>query len=183
MAFLMTHKYFKVIIDTEQYSGNFEREMFSFITGLQNPRQDGIEEYCAKNIVNLEWWEDHSIEEDDDEYGPQQMGIQVTPNWFNNGMGKHKRADDPDISNFKHKCPAYLSVGIFVDEVPPENVIKEIKKRAKEFCDFYGNILVASNANIGTKAGDRLTYTGLRIVEVVGKRKQKETAVYEDLVS
>lgn len=183
MGFLMTHKYFKIIIDTEQYSGNFEREMFSFITGLQNPRQDGIEEYCAKSIINLDWWEEHSTEEEHEEYGPQQMGIEITPNWFNNGMGIHKMADDPKISTFKHKCPAYLSVGIFVDEMPPENVIKEIKKRAKEFCDFYGKILFANDITFSAGVDDKLNYTGMRIIEVAGKRKQKETVVYEELNS
>lgn len=174
----MKNKYFKIIIDTEQYAGNFERQMFSYITGLENPREDGIGEYASKSILNLNWWKEHATEEEHPEYGPQNMNIEITPNWFNDGKGRHKKADDPNIDNFKHKFPAYLSVGIFVDEVPPQNVIEEIEKRAKDFCNFYGKIFNENNIRINQlKLTDTLTYSGIRIIEVVEEKKNKEVLV------
>ena len=56
-----------LIIDTEQYSGNFEREMCAHITGQVgecNVGYDVAEEYSEK-IEHVDWWKERIVSESD----------------------------------------------------------------------------------------------------------------------
>ena len=93
-----------LIIDTEQYSGNFEREMCAFITGQIGECGVGRElaDKYSHEIKHLDWWEDNSCHQPDDS-GIECMSpvsIVPTPGWLNNGTGKHYRVN-PDISSKK----------------------------------------------------------------------------------
>lgn len=88
-----------LIIDTEQYAGNFEREMCAYITGQIgecNVGDDIVAEY-SKSIKNLDWWEKHIVNErDDSDHGCfRPTSIWLTPGWFNNGVGGHFK-DTPE---------------------------------------------------------------------------------------
>ena len=189
-----------LIIDTEQYAGNFERDLCAYITG-----QTGECGVGAEYSLNYEddfqfsqWWGEHIVHMPDDEEYPchRPCAIWATPGWFNNGMGSHyrdtpeneviatevaieamkayhyKRVEaakkrivnqdfettqngwteeaclhvleqyDNDMERMKtlHKAPAYQSVAIFVNEMPPEDVWKDFIKRAHEFAQAYEEI-------------------------------------------
>lgn len=88
-----------LIIDTEQYSGNFEREMCAYITGQigECGVGDNVAEKYSEKIKHLDWWEEHIVSErDDSEYGCHRpASIWPTPGWFNNGTGGHFK-DTPE---------------------------------------------------------------------------------------
>jgi hypothetical protein len=95
-------KYYALIIDTDQYSGNFEREMASYCTGLEFPRG---EEYIMDDIQHADWWEEHVYlySADSDDY-PEGCSIWQTPGFYNNGMGWHY-VDTPENRELaKVKC-------------------------------------------------------------------------------
>lgn len=83
--------------------------------------------------------------------------IVPTPGWFNHGMGGHYKdgqeaeafedykkecakyksqhpASSIEASPKLNKCPAYQSVAIFINDVPPPDMLKLMKDRATEFC-------------------------------------------------
>ena len=80
-----------LIIDTEQYAGNFERQMCAYITGQVGECGvgQGIPEEYAKYIKYLNWWENHVVLEKDEHGCSRPASIWPTLGWFNNGMGGH----------------------------------------------------------------------------------------------
>lgn len=91
-----------VIIDTDSYSGNFEREMSAYCTGLYG---EYVDDYYA-NQFRIE----RAISGDDDapfdniiayiindHEASESCAICPTPGWFNNGVGGHfKDGDDEE---------------------------------------------------------------------------------------
>ena len=191
-----------VAIDTNEYSGNFEREMCAFITGQIGECGVGdhliveAREELAEDTFNntLEWIEEHIVQESDDNGCYRPCSIWPTPGWYNNGMGGHykdepgaeeqalkdnyealvnynagqlamvtarienndfedssqpgawdkaacirtKNRIDKELAEAKakakvNKWPAYMSVAIFFEEVPPKEVMDVIIDRARHF--------------------------------------------------
>ena len=132
-----------VAIDTNEYSGNFERPMCAFITGQvgdcgvgEELIEDALEELAKDTFNNtLDWIEDHIVSEADDHGCYRPASIWPTPGRANNGSGGHFDADKLP----KEECwndtnwPAYESVAIFFDEVPPKEVIDVMMERALRF--------------------------------------------------
>lgn len=218
-----------LIVDTEQYAGNFEREMCAFITGQVGECGvgDDIAEQYSADIKNLKWWEEHIVSErDDSDYGCYRpASIWPTLGWFNNGTGGHfkdtpeneaeaieksvtfmkdynkgqvemaqKRIKNNDFETTKNgwtkeacervikkneedikqaskltKYPAYMSVAIFVDEFPPQEVWEEFMERAKEFGKNRAEIINRSYDK------QKVDVTGFRQVEPEYKLKTKKT--------
>ena len=81
-------------IDTDSYSGNFEREMIAYSTGLycirgERETQDFIDTYGEEKS-----WEiaDYAImvrDPRDDDRRPEYAHIDITPGIYNNGLGFH----------------------------------------------------------------------------------------------
>jgi hypothetical protein len=127
-----------LVIDTNSYSGNFEREMTGFVTGATR------EEYNDRGNVEktralhpeladyfIKWGNDIlGCYEFDEEYGEQVCGIMPTPGWSNNGRGHHTKLEPGE----KRHCPAYQSVGIAlsVSELD-EDVLKTVRMLVDEF--------------------------------------------------
>lgn len=80
------------VIDTEQYAGNFEREMCAYITGVTG--ECGVGEDFA-NLYLKETGEEESrfielLEQVSDDHGCHRpCVIYPTPGWFNHGHGEH----------------------------------------------------------------------------------------------
>ncbi len=143
-------------IDTEQYAGNFEREMCAYVTGHVGECAVGAEAAAAYVAETgrrpLDFVEDRPTG-DNDVFSP--CDIYPTPGWFNHGMGGEK-------------YHAYLSVAIFVTRVPADEDLRFMKERANKFLDYC-------QKSGDTFAPKQITITGFRIVEVV--ESTKETAV------
>lgn len=83
------------VIDTDQYAGNFERELTAYITGMSGDCGVGDEMFpyyvSETGDKNREKFED-LLEFRSDEHGCHRpCAIYSTPGWFNHGMGGHFR--------------------------------------------------------------------------------------------
>jgi hypothetical protein len=150
---------YTLLIDTDKYSGNFEREMFSFITGesecLGDEPHAEYEYDIARKELNLDGCDDHGplfalLEErlrdpGDDGAHRTFVSIAPTPGFFN-VHGEHYQdgytgdlARDIKFCDYcksgadmkKHQTwPAYQSVAIFISRKPTNAEIELIKSRA-----------------------------------------------------
>lgn len=164
---------YMIYVDTEDYSGNFERELVAFATGCSHEYDHGGIEKIANTARSQmtfgDWWryhiEEHSGDDEDDP--PCYANIAPTPGWFNNGMGGHFKIGDPGVDVGGHHYPAYQSVSIAVDELPPADVWNEFQERVIEFCErFYVENPPAYNPH-----RTPITLTGVRQEEVVVETK------------
>lgn len=119
------------VIDTEDYAGNFEREMCAYMTGCIG--QCGVgEEYAEvfRRETGLEEVEGviDTRQNDDDCFRP--CLIMETPGWATLPNGTHFRLGNEQ----KTRCPpAYLSVGIWFEDKPDDETIDFLRKRAVAF--------------------------------------------------
>lgn len=121
--------FYVFVIDTNSYSGNFEREMAAFITGHVGECGAGKEwaKQCQKPLS------DKFVLYLPDEHGCcRPVSIWETPHWFNDGNGNHYREKDND-TNVTHKHPAYQSVAIFLSRKPNIRERELLKDRAYNF--------------------------------------------------
>lgn len=109
-------KHKAIVIDTEQYAGNFEREMCSYLTGQYGDCGVGkdIAEAVSNEIVHLGWWNRYSAQEANECGIERPVSIWPTPGWFNNGMGgeyrdvpeEYERAQNDRIASvIKYQAP------------------------------------------------------------------------------
>jgi len=121
------------VIDTDSYSGNFERQLCAYCTG-----QIGE---CGIGNKQAEIWNEEVgikigtdpfidiIQQKSDEHGVfRPVEIYPTPGFRNNGFGKHFKCDDETTGS-----PAYQSIAIFFNEKPNEEMIKIMKEQAHKF--------------------------------------------------
>lgn len=161
-------KLFKIVIDTEQYAGNFEREMCAYITGQIGECSVGdnwVHEY-SETIEHLDWWATHIVQRPDDSDSPcyRPVAIYPTVGWYNDGYGRHFKDTGADV---KVRCPAYMSVAIFTNKLPPDAVLIELTERAKEFCE---NRIALSTPLRRMADTENLSLTGIRIISGVRKK-------------
>lgn len=131
-----------LIVDTENYAGNFERELVAYATGCYGDCGvgDGEAEDARAKMKHYAWWEQHMVMQEDDEHGADMMrpvSLHPTPDWVNNGRGWCARADSVEAENFERTYPAYLSVKMVVDQLPPTEVWEEFQERVIDFCETY----------------------------------------------
>ena len=167
-------KEYKIIIDTENHAGNFEREICAYITGQFGECHVGedIAEMSEENIKHFDWFKEHVLhkQDEDDEYMHRPASVSPTPGFYNNGRGGIFRNEDE--SGGTRKCPAYLSVEIYLNEYPPENVLNEFIDRAKVFCN--DRIAVYDNAELYLPIGydTPINLTQIRIIEIDKESKE-----------
>lgn len=84
-----------LVIDTGQYSGSFEREMFAYITGQEYEYETGycppLREAAVAELPPdaLSWFESHLAPQMSSRGNLTPVEIHPTPGFFNNGVGKH----------------------------------------------------------------------------------------------
>ena len=123
-----------IIIDTEDYAGNFERPMVAYITGQLGDCGVGEGsqlEALAELPEDIREWFDDNVEEHSDNGCYRPAKIAITPLWANDGKGNFSKVSADDPTGF----PAYLSVAFVVSEWPPDNIIACILERARSFCE------------------------------------------------
>jgi hypothetical protein len=95
-----------IIIDTNKYSGNFERAMCAYITGVVG--ECGTCEKCKDialkelNQETIDWFEDNVVQVPDEHGVLRPCAIRPTPGWFNDGVGNNWR-DGADPQEVKWK--------------------------------------------------------------------------------
>lgn len=169
------------ITDTEQYAGNFEREMCAFMTGMVGECKVGWEEavlfYEQLGLVEKDAdWNGLNVQnchEDfknpfvnfvmnrADEHGCHRpTSIWPTPGWFNDGMG--------NCSKGEGKFSAYQSVAIFFEQKPTQELINLMINRVKAFAKEHG-------ANKLSQKLQPLTITGFRLISEDTTQTQEDS--------
>lgn len=134
---------FILVVDTDQYSGNFERQMCAHITGQIGECEVGKE--CIPEIEDLEedhtqfhvgdmmnwmkWFDEHVLQVADDHGCHRPCEIYPTPGRSNNGVGVHYDVTE----NAPFKWDAYESVAIYLNEQPPKEIFDFMVARANHF--------------------------------------------------
>ncbi len=121
------------VVDTDKYSGNFEREMCAYMTGHIGDCEVGEEEakLFREFHTDLPDGLPGIIKVSDDHGCFRPCVIMPTPGFVNNGNGKiYRKSRYP---KGKVSFPSYQSVGVYFDAEITEEVVELMKKRAKEF--------------------------------------------------
>lgn len=122
--------YYICRIDTNEYSGNFEREMGAFLTGIVDEYGGDLEAATAQKELSAEdfaWFEENISLVQDEEHGYYRPAvIAPTPGWSNDGHGKH-------FHNEEYPYPAYQSVQIRFQIEPPAHIKTILCERAQTF--------------------------------------------------
>lgn len=151
----MTTKY-TFVIDTDQYSGNFEREMTAYCTGVIGECEVGRE---YQQMFNEDSDINTRIEQRDDGEGCYRPTIiWTTPNMSNDGYGTI-------VKGTQFKYPAYCSVAIYFCQHPSPSDIEMIKRRAQQF------------VKLPDVEHDNITITGYRLIEEITVVKSTEISV------
>lgn len=127
----MNDKYI-FVIDTDQYAGNFERDMCAYLTGeigeceVGEERRDDFINEVGEDILNLM---DKIIEQKPDEHGTHRpCYIYPTPGFFNNGVGGEFKDGEEDAAQ-KHFVKSCLH---FANKEKSQVSKDEYLKDAKE---------------------------------------------------
>lgn len=146
---------YALVIDTEQYSGNFERQLCAFTTGQIGGCEVG-DDY-ARLYDEPEPFENIEQRADEDDGCHRPCSIWPTPGWSNDGKGIHTKGNGPFL--------AYLSVAIFFHEQPTTEQVELIKRRSVKFNE--------AQARLCPYPREAITITGFRLVTIT----QQETSV------
>ncbi len=124
--------YYIFIIDTNEYAGNFERQMCAYVTGQIGECRVGEEEAqiakqeIPEEVVRLE----NLIRYLPDEHGCHRpVAIFSNPRYGNDGMGNHALLTEENREQFPF--PAYNSVAIYLNSVPESGLLNLMKERAR----------------------------------------------------
>jgi hypothetical protein len=97
----------KIIVDTNKYSGNFEREMCAFSTAQIGECGVGDDE-VDENHPYASWWGTHIQQVEDGCWRP--VAISPTPGFINDGMGGHYK-DTPENRNLANEEAVRKMIG------------------------------------------------------------------------
>jgi len=125
------------VIDTDQYAGNFEREMTAYMTGQYGDCGVGAELISEIESAGLsaDYFED-LIDTRPDEHGCYRpCKIWQTPGWFNDGLGGHFREGDEEIAKKRHRAECLKKANDPVGVHP--NDVERNKKRWLEAADEF----------------------------------------------
>ena len=126
-----------LVIDTDTYAGNIEREMLAACTGIACEFSTGEADTLAAaydgpdlgDLVSSIVWDPG-----DDGIARTPVAIYPTPGWTNTGGGEHVRVSESQ----PFEWPAYMSVRIPLSREPSINVLDGIKRRALAFAASAG---------------------------------------------
>lgn len=145
-----------LIIDTDQYAGNFERQLTGFCTGQHDGTHGDREAEDFDDFIEDEsldnGWEHKIITNPDDNGYPRVCSIWPSPGRLNNGTGTCY-----DAAPGEKGYPAYESVVIFLNQSPTEEDMSLFMTR---LLDFSGNMM-----RHGGRKGKKLGVKQVRLIK------------------
>jgi len=128
---------FIFIMDSDSYSGNFERETCAYITGQIGECEVGDKqakefEEEVEDIKLRELFEETIEQVPDDDGCRRPCAVGSTPGYGNTGMGKFKKIETEEDKK-EYPYPAGQSVEIYFYKRPTEEMLKLMKERATIF--------------------------------------------------
>jgi hypothetical protein len=157
----------EIVADTDQYSGNFEREISAWVFGVLDTVDDDSE-YLVEDPAlywareNPETYELGALETTLTEYGDSWQLLALTPGWRNDG-GEHTRLlaeEDPE-----RVAGAYQSVRWVFGRSLSDGEIASVRSRVFSFAAEWTRRMEDSN-----RADAVLRVEGVRVFEVVETR-------------
>lgn len=165
-------------IDTNQYAGNFEREMCAYITGQYGDCGVGdmIASGARKSIKNLSWFE-HHVRQRHDEFGCfRPCLILPTFGWFNNGIGKAYSLDDPNVHQkaLEEAAVSYREYFIGVGEPKTDTQIQQYRDTWSPFPSYQTVGILIDDfhvphevmAEVKARANAFCKFRGIELLEV-----------------
>ena len=160
---------FVLTVDTENYAGNFERELGAYCTGcVHEYDHSGIAAIAAAAAQEMrfgQWWVEHITAHQgvDEEYPPVYFNVAETPRWVMDGCGADYPAGSAEAQKIAYPSPSLMSVSVAVWELPPAEVWAEFVQRAQDFCAQKYNDAVRARVC----SPEAIVFTGARQEEVV----------------
>lgn len=115
------------VIDTNQYAGNFERQLCAYLTGCVGECEVGAE-YGATLPLPLKEAFSEIVDYVSDEHGcARPATVWTTPGLYNDGLGNIEKGDGTN------KFPAFCSVGIYFYKKPNAAMLNLMMTRALQF--------------------------------------------------
>lgn len=121
----------KIIVDTNKYSGNFEREMCAFATAQVGECGVGFNE-VDEDHPYASWWETH-VEHVEDEGCYRPVALSPTLGFINDGMGGHYK-DTPE----NRKLAKEAAIQAMIDYQAPQKAKIEKRIRERDFEEDNG---------------------------------------------
>ena len=126
-----------LVIDTDRYSGNFERPMAAYCTGQCLKGDHGSEEaalFRKEAPPEMRVAFDRMVRRRPDSNGHMRpVAIWPTPGRVNDGRGNHFDAEG--FQGTPH--PAYESVAVFLSERPSSEVLAFVSDRARAYASVH----------------------------------------------
>jgi len=129
----MDEKYI-FVIDTRNYSGNFERAMTAYCTGRYG--ECGVDDdqslIFTKEVGSPDEYFSEVYDTPDEHGCYRPTVIYSTPGWYNDGHGGMFKDNQQEVDNIA-RFPAYLSVAIFFSDQPTAEQMTMIIERSKKY--------------------------------------------------
>lgn len=148
-----------LVVDTENYAGNFERQLTAYCTGVVGDCNVGNREASdfrsdIGDELRNHLYHDLLYFKIDEHDCARPCSIWSTSGWFNNGVGGYFRdgqeneAEDHRNAYYEKnkmggvkvpfsKYPAYLSVIVYFEKKPDNGFFEIFKTRAIEYCEKH----------------------------------------------
>ena len=124
--------HFLFVIDTDSYTGNFERELCAYVTGQIGECEVGKEQaqIAQREIPDVVAQLEDLIDQVPDEHGCHRpVSIFPNPRYGNDGQGNYSLLTPENQDRFH--WPAYYSVAIYFHSIPDSGLLNIMKERAK----------------------------------------------------
>jgi len=163
----------EIVVDTDKYSGNFERDMTNWVFGvLEEYESEESSPYFVED-PSTAWARENPVTYEEgaltttlhEEYGPTWQQIEPTPGWINDGMGHHRRLAEGEDPNQPYG--AYQSVRWTFNRILTDEEIESVRLRVSSFIDERNTRMADSNRDDAT-----LQLEGIRVYEVVETRAE-----------
>lgn len=138
---------FQLIVHTNLYSGNFEREMTAYVTGslgecevgeelipiaIRDLVAQGLTEHQARD--QMAEWAELTVQLPDERRVYRPCSISPTPGYWNNGLGGHYPDSEYQSGS---RYPAYQSVAIYLTRALTADEIEVFTRRVERFVHIY----------------------------------------------
>ena len=139
---------FAFVVDTEQYAGNFERELCAYATGVVGECQVGEDEASlyAQEQPGDNPFEDIILRLPDEHGCHRPVLTWPTPGWFNDGMGGHFRAGQKAEAqqHYQEQCLEYSRSKPYTDQASNDKHERRWKEQAtKTFGTYPAHLSIA----------------------------------------
>jgi hypothetical protein len=135
-----------VVVNTGAYTGNFERHMCAYITGISDDiwYGAGVRKKFNQSNKLLEWWEDNLLD------------VPYT---------RDEYVDQRKVAiRYSTEFRMHSSVEFLVETAPSEEQLLEIQRRAEDFCKNFVQIIKDNGENTCHR-GDDIPFVSVQLLK------------------